>query len=506
LWGQAVHEAFDYDAATSSSPEQLHPSIVTAWPVPILVLLIGVWTLVAGLLAALVGAQLWRGRLEQRRIAARSDVRTALSTLAQTSRHTDEPDLEWWLVRAEALEVELTAALFDNPSVRGALEAVAAAAAREVVRLALPADAAAARPAGRTRRFDQAARLVALAPTRATRRALLALQAGDDARLGVLASAAMARHATGLVDTSAALACFVSLERDRARAMAGRWALRRVIDADRRRVLIHLHDAAPEVQAVALSSLDGRDVAGDAAHRGELATLALSRADDVDPHVRAAALGALTRVNAPIPRPTMERALADTDSAVRVAAAQALPLAGRDGLALLPEIDRTDPGLGRIVRRSLSARTAPSRDEALQGAPHLAWLQAASALPTPAAEDPAAQALSHAETSIRREAALALAALARLGATPRLQAATVEALLGRLESESAGPVSAAIVEALEATDDERAAGALSALAARAKPAWRLRLIEAAALAQRVRSAATAPRGSTASGSVTRPPR
>jgi hypothetical protein len=118
----------------------------------------------------------------------------------------------------------------------------------------------------------------------------------------------------------------------------------------------------------------------------------------------------------------------------------------------------------------------------------LAFFQRLSAVPAVDAEPAATEGLDDAEAAVRREAALALAALARTRSSPRLQDRTIEALLRRLESESAVPVSTAVVEALEASGDERAAQQLSSHASRARLTWRLRLSEAAALVRLVRAA------------------
>jgi hypothetical protein len=463
---------------------------VILWSLTVLVLLVGIWLLVAGLLAALVVAHLSRQQRAQRHATARIEVRTTLASLAQPSRPTAKHNLEWWLAHADALGHELTPALAENPTVRAALEGVANAAVPEVVRLVMGTGVSAASAPARDRsRLHRAATLVSIAPPRSARRALLALQACDDAELGVMASAAMARRPATFTDASAAIACFVGLDPEPPRALAGRWALRRILEADTRRAAVHARDVAPAVQSVALASVDARTLAAQTDQRGEIVALALARTTDASAQVRAAAFTALSRANQLVPPAPVEQGLADAEEIVRTAAAQALPLVDSNRLGLLAALDRADPGVGRTLRRALRTRADGSapRTEPTVAAARAAWFSGVAAVPTAAAEDAAAHALTDPDAAVRREAALALAAIARAGA-PRLQKTTVDALLTRLEAEGSGPVSGAIVEALEAADDERAAGALTALAARAKPTWRLRLTEAAALAQRVRAA------------------
>jgi hypothetical protein len=196
---------------------------VILWSLTVLVLLVGIWLLVAGLLAALVVAHLSRQQRAQRHATARIEVRTTLASLAQPSRPTAKHNLEWWLAHADALGHELTPALAENPTVRAALEGVANAAVPEVVRLVMGTGVSAASAPARDRsRLHRAATLVSIAPPRSARRALLALQACDDAELGVMASAAMARRPATFTDASAAIACFVGLDPEPPRALAGR--------------------------------------------------------------------------------------------------------------------------------------------------------------------------------------------------------------------------------------------------------------------------------------------
>lgn len=430
-------------------------------------LIVIIWTLVAALVAALVGVCLRRQAAAQQLARARGEVRTALMAFAQPGRALVRPDLEWWLDRIDALERELTPALAENPAVRTALEAVAAVATTQVLPLALAAPAA-----GPDARLKRLGRLVCLAPTRASRRALLALQAGVDTALALRASAAIARHASLFADASASLACAADLEADVARSMGLRWALGRVTTLDPRRAAALAQDEAASVRRAVVGQLDPRAIRGTADAARQISALALPHIADADASVRAAAFEALARATAPLPSAAIEQGLSDADAAVRAAAARALPGSGREALALLPRIERIDPGAAREVGRGLPAPA------------------------TPEAEARATMALSDADPEQRRAGALALAAVARSRSSNRLHPDSVAALLARLESESTGLVSVALVEALAASGNDRAASALDTLARRATPEWRLRLTEASTLARRLSGAAPpAARGS-----------
>jgi hypothetical protein len=426
-----------------------------------------VWTLVAALVAALVTVCLRRQSAAGRLARARSEVRTALMAFTQPGRAAVRPDLDWWLDRVEALERELTPALAENPAVRTALEGVAAAAATQALPLALAAKSA---PSQDGTRLQRLGRIVCVAPTRSSRRALLAFQAGADTGLALRASAAIARRATLFADASAPLACAADLEADVVRSLGVRWALGRVTAADPRRAEVHARDEAASVRRAVMGLLDPRAMRGTPDAAARIGTLALPHIADADAAVRAAAFEALARAAAPLPNAAIEQGLSDADEAVRAAAARALPGGGREALALLPKIERMDPGAARDV-----ARTLPTTA-------------------TPEAEHRATAALSDNDPEARRAGALALAMIARSRSSSRLQPDTVAALLGRLESESSGQVSAALVEALEASGSDRAAAALSTLALRASSEWRLRLNEASTLARRL-TAAAAPAGS-----------
>lgn len=453
-----------------------------------LVVILAIWLLVAALLAGLVAVCLSRRSADARLTAERAAVRAALAALAQPSRGAARPDTSWWVAHSEALEHELTPALAENPSVRSGLEAVAAAALPEVLALAFAdPSAATADGAKRQQRLLQAGRLVCLAPPRAARRALLAMQAGDHRTLSLLASAALARHAATFADASSALACLVDLQPDPARAMGARWALARILAADSRRAPVHARDEAVLVRTAVLTAVDSSRARGGDPRAADLVAAALAHTADDDAGVRAAAFGALSRTSGSLPLAPIERGLEDADAAVRTAAASALPLTGADGVRLLGAVDADDPGSARAVRRAVRAqRRAPAGASHAEESSRLAFLERAAALGAADAESAAVGALSDPDSAVRRAAARALASIARLGASPRLQPTTVSALLTQLESESAPAVSAALVEALEATDDERAPTALTALALRAGPAWRQRLREAAALARRLR--------------------
>jgi hypothetical protein len=259
------------------------------------------------------------------------------------------------------------------------------------------------------------------------------------------------------------------------------------------------------VQSVAVATVERRALAD---RDDELVAYALSRTTDTDAHVRAAAFTALSRVSHTLPLGPVQHGLADPDAIVRMAAAQTLPLVEGNRLNLLAALDRADPGVGRTARHALRAHangTAARPEPGSTAQARIAWFRSVSVAPSADAEEVAVQALEDPDVSVRREAALALAAIARSGGL-RLHRPAVDALLTRLEAEGAGPVSGAIVEALEATDDERAPMALSTLAARAKPTWRLRLTEAAALARRARAAAERRGRHRSSGRVPRPAR
>jgi hypothetical protein len=429
-------------------------------------LIVIIWVLAAALLAALVVASVWRQSAAQRLAKARAEVRTALSAFAQPGRGKVRPDLDWWLERIEALDHELTPALAENPAVRAALEGLSSAAAAQ----ALPLTLAAAPAGGRhLSRLDRLGRLTCLAPTRASRRALLALQAGADRGLALRASATIARHAASFADASAPLACVADLERDPMRLLAARWALGCVTAADPKRAAVHAQDEAAAVRSAVLAHLDPRAIKGAADAPARVQAVALPHVADADATVRAAAFTALGRAAAPMPAAPLQHGLNDADASVRLAAARALPAGGRDALTLLPVVERADPGVARNVGRAM--RTGPQARHA-----------------EPDAEMRAVAALDAADVGARRTAALTLASIARNRTGARLQAATVAALLGRLETESAGSVSAALVEALEASADDHAATALSTLSLRARPEWRLRLTEASSLARRLRGA------------------
>jgi hypothetical protein len=421
-----------------------------------------IWTLVAALVAALVIVCLRRQSAHGQLARARSEVRTALMAFTQPGRAAVRPDLDWWLDRVDALERELTPALAENPAVRTALEGVAAAATAQVLPLALAAKSPSSQD---STRLQHLGRLVCVAPTRGSRRALLALQAGGDTGLALRASAAIARRATLFADASAPLACAADLEADVVRSLGVRWALGRVSAADPKRAAVHARDEAASVRRAVMGQLDPRAMRGAPDAGARISTLALPHITDADATVRAAAFDALARAAAPLPHAAIEQGLSDADEAVRAAAARALPGGGREALALLPKIERMDPGAAREVARSLPTPV------------------------TPEAEQRATAALSDADPDARRAGALALAMIARSRSSNRLHPDTVAVLLGRLESESSGSVSAALVEALEASGSDRAAAALSTLALRASSEWRLRLNEASTLARRLTGAA-----------------
>jgi hypothetical protein len=427
------------------------------------ILIVIIWALAAALLVALAIASMSRQSAAQRDARARGEVRTALMAFTQPGRAQTRPDLEWWSERVHALERELTPALAENPAVRTSLEAIAAAATAQVLPLALAPPAG---PQDRAR-LDRLGRLVCLAPTRASRRALLALQAGADDTLALRASGALARHASLFADASAPLACAADLESNVVRSMALRWALARMSASDPTRAAVHARDEAPVVRRAVLAEFDARVARSVAGSGTQVGALALAHVSDPDAGVRAAAFGALARATM-APRAAVDQGLSDADPGVRAAAARALPAIGREALPMLPGVERMDPGAAREVSRAL--RPAP----------------------TPEVERHAVDGLRAHDAETRRASALALATLARNPAAPRLQADSIAALLGRLESERSAAVSAALVEALEASGDDRAAAALATLALRATPEWRLRLTEASTLARRLHGAAANP--------------
>lgn len=429
-----------------------------------LALIVLIWLVPAGLVAALAVVCLRRQTASETAAKARTDVRTALSSFAHPGRARTQLSLDWWLDRIEALDAELTPALAENPGVRGALEEVSVQAAAQALPLAL-----AGAPAGGATlsRLDRLGRLACVAPGRTSRRALLALQAGADAGLSLRASAALARHAPLFADASAPLACVADLEQDPARVLGARWALGAVSAADPRRAAVHAEDEAPSVREAVLGQLGPRGVKGASEAAAQIRTVALSHVDDADARVRAAAFTALGRADG-LPAASLQQGLADPDAAVRKAAARALPAGGREALPLLPALGRVDPGSARAVGRLLRARGVVAVDaDAERGA--VAQLEAP-------------------DHDARRDAALRLASIARGRTSARLHGDTVAALLRRLETESVGAVSSALVDALEASADERAETALAALALRAAPEWRVRLREASALARRLRTA------------------
>ena len=423
-----------------------------------------IWLLVAGLLAALVIVCVRRQSAADASTKARVEVRSVLSAFAHPGRTRTVPGLDWWLERIEALDMELTSALAENPGVRAALEEVSTEAAAQALPLALGAA-----PAGGAQlsRLDRLGRLACVAPGRTSRRALLALQAGADTGLALRASAAIARHGALFADASAPLACVADLERDPARLIGARWALGAVSAADPKRAAVHARDEAPAVRLAVLGQLSPRAIRGAPDASARVRDVALPHVADADAGVRAAAFTALGRVES-LAAASLERGLADPDASVRAAAARAVAAGGRDALTLLPTVTRVDPGVARAVSRALRTRggaMAGDRD----------------------AEARAVARLDATDQETRRAAALTLASIARSRTADRLHADTVATLLGRLETESVGVVSSALVEALEASGDERAEAALAALALRATPEWRLRLNEASALAHRLRT-------------------
>ena len=280
-----------------------------------------------------------------------------------------------------------------------------------------------------------------------------------------------------------------------ARALVARWALRRVLEAHAGRVRVHLEDPAPGVRSVVLASL-GPDALGreDEKVRRGVAGRTLSFTADADPRVRSAAFAAVSRLRLPAPAADVARGLADEADAVRSAATRALAWVDGDPLDLLPALDQGDASLGRTARGLLRVRAARAPADAAPptGGGRRDQLYRLGAVPSSAAEPIAVTALADAEVPVRREAALALAALARSRHPRHLQPASVDALIERLSTERVATVRLAVIEALESSGDPRAAEQLSTLATRgADLTLRLRLLEAATLARYARPANTA---------------